>query len=76
MQVQCMTQAMPNFGFILILRIVKQHMPKTESLTRALQAKATDILQGVEYVSILTKILSDARCHIGIQFRATVYLHV
>ena len=43
-------------------------MSYTESLTRALQAKAIDILQAVEHVSTLTKILADACSHVDIQF--------
>ena len=45
-------------------------MSYTESLTRALQAKAVDIVQAVEHVSTLKNVLSDARSHVDIQFHA------
>ena len=60
-----LTQAMISFEFCLSLRIVERHMSYTESLTLALQAKAVDIVQGVEHVSTLKNVFSDARSHIG-----------
>ena len=45
-------------------------MSYTESLTRAIQARAIDILQAVEHVGTLKKVLSDARSHKDIQFCA------
>ena len=65
-----LTQAILNFEFALTLRIVERYMSFTESLTQALDTKAIDILQAVEHVSKLTKILSDARFHVDIQFHA------
>lgn len=65
-----LTQAMLNFEFILTLRVIERYMSYTESLTQALQPRAIDILQAVEHVSTLKKVLSDARSHIDIQFRA------
>ena len=65
-----LTQAMLKFEFILTLRVVERYMSYTESLTRAIQARAIDILQAVEHVSTLKKVLSDAYSHIDIQFRA------
>ena len=66
-----LTQAMLNFEFILTLRVVERYMSYTESLTWALQTRAIDILQAVEHVSTLKKVLSDARSHIDIQFHAS-----
>ena len=53
-----------SFEFCLTLRILERHMSYTESLTLALQVKAVDIVQGVEHVSTLKNVLSDARSHI------------
>ena len=55
-----LTQAMLSFEFILTLHVVEWYMSYTESLTQALQAKAVDIVQAVEHISILKNVLSDA----------------
>ena len=48
-------------------------MSHTESLTRALQAKAVDI--AVEHCSALKNVLSDAHSHVDIEFHACMREH-
>ena len=45
-------------------------MSSTESLTRSLQARASDLLCAVKHVSILKQILSDVRSDIDLQFHS------
>ena len=65
-----LTHAILSFEFILTLRVVERYMSYTESITRALQARAIDIIQAVSQVSTLKKILIDARSQVDIQFAA------
>ena len=63
-----LSKAMLNFEFIITLHIVERYMSYTESLTRALQARALDLLQAVQHIGTLKQVLTDARSHIEIQF--------
>ena len=56
------------FEFIIALHVVERYMSYTESLTRALQAKALDIVQSVQHIDVLKQVLTDAQCEVEQQF--------
>ena len=57
-----------NFEFIIALHVVEKYMSYTESLTRALQARALDIVQAVQHIGILKQALTDAWSEVEQQF--------
>jgi len=63
-----LNKAMLDFEFIITMYVVEQYLSYTENLTRSLQARALDILQAVNHISTVKKVLTDARSGIDEQF--------
>ena len=67
---ESLSKAMLHFQFIITLHSVERYMSYTESLTRALQARALDLLQAVRHIDTLKQVLTDARSNIDANFHA------
>ena len=65
-----LSKAMLNFDFIIALHTVERYMSYTESLTRSLQAIASDLLQAVKHVSVLKQVITDARADVDRQYHS------
>ena len=63
-----LSKCLLDFEFIIALHVVERYMSYTESLTRALQARALHIVQAVQHIGVLKQVLTDARSEVEQQF--------
>jgi len=58
-----LSKCLLDFELIIALHVVERYMSYTESLSRALQARALDIVQAVQHIGVLKQVLTDARSY-------------